>query len=241
MDQRERYTDDAETFRIAMQAWQTRMWTALPGVIKQYPAASGTGPMTADVQPTINGRVRTITGVFQSIQMPLCLDCPILWQGGGGMTLTFPIQAGNECLIVFSSRCIDAWWQQGFIPGQAGVPVTGKQAMDPPDLRMHNLSDGFILVGVRSLPESFTPDPANVSLQTDDGSFFWKMNPTTKAISATAPGGINFNGVTIDSSGNLTSPATITGTTDVVGGGKHLKSHIHSGVSTGSNDSGPPV
>jgi hypothetical protein len=236
MDQRERYMDDAEVFRIAMEAWQTRMWTALPGVIKQFPAASGTGHMIADVQPTINGRVRTKGGVFQSVQMPLLLDCPILWQGGGGMTLTFPIKAGDECLVVFSSRCIDSWWQQGFVPGAAGMPVNGKQPMDPPDL-----SDGFALVGVRSLPRSYLIDANQVSLQNDDGSFFWKMNPTTKAVSATASGGFNLNGVTIDSSGNLNSPATITATTDVVGGGKSLKSHIHSGVATGGEDTGPPV
>jgi Phage protein Gp138 N-terminal domain/GpV Apex motif len=241
MDQRERYLDEAEVVRLALSNWQTRLWTALPGVIKQFPSASGIGQMVADIQPTINGRVLTTTGVFQSIQMPVLLDCPILWQGGGGMTLTFPIQAGDECLVIFSSRCIDAWWQQGFIAGQAGVPVDGKQAMDPPDLRMHNLSDGFAIVGVRSLPTSYTPDSSNASLQSDDGLFFFKMNPTTKAASLTASGGITLNGVTIDSSGNLTSPATIKGKTDVTTDSISLNNHVHTGVSTGSSDTGPPT
>jgi hypothetical protein len=241
MDQRERYLDDAEVFRIAMESWQTRMWTALPAVIKQFPSASGLGPMIADVQPTVNGRVRTTAGIFQSIQMPILLDCPVVWQGGGGVTLTFPIKANDECLVVFSSRCIDAWWQQGFIAGQAGVPVSGKQPMDPPDLRMHNLSDGFVLVGVRSLPRSYSIDTANVSLQSDDGEAFYKLNPTTHAAIITAPGGINLNGVTIDSSGNINSPATITASTDVVGDGISLKTHVHSGVETGGSDTGPPT
>jgi hypothetical protein len=239
MDQRERYVDESETLRLAMESWQTRVWTALPGVIKQFPAASGIGSMIADIQPVINGRIRTLKGTFQSMQMPVLLDCPILWQGGGGMTLTFPIKAGDECLVIFSARCIDAWWQQGFVPGQAGIPVDGKQPMDPPDLRMHNLSDGFALIGVRSLPKNFTPDNANVSLQTDDGSFFWKLNPTTKAISATASGGINLNGVTIDSSGNVNSPATITASTNVIGNGTSLHTHVHTDPQGG--DTGPPV
>lgn len=241
MDQRERYLDEAEVFRIAMESWQTRIWTALPGVIKQFPSASGIGHMVADIQPVINGRVRDTQGNFLSIQMPVLLDCPILWQGGGGMTLTFPIKAGDECLVIFSSRCIDAWWQQGFIAGQAGSPVKGKQAMDPPDLRMHNLSDGFAIVGVRSLPKSYTPDSSNVSLQSDDGSFFFKMNPTSKALSATASGGMNLNGVTIDSSGNINCPATVTATTDVITNSISLKNHTHSGVQSGSSDTGPPV
>jgi hypothetical protein len=210
MDQRERYLDEAEVFRIAMEAWQTRIWTALPGVIKQFPAASGIGQMIADIQPTINGRVRTIEGTFQSIQMPVLLDCPILWQGGGGVTMTFPIKAGNECLVIFSSRCIDAWWQQGFIAGQAGVPVDGKQAMDPPDLRMHNLSDGFALVGVRSLPRSYTPDNANASLQSDNGNYYIKLNPTTGAVNVLA----SFLTVTSDAaiSGGLTVGGGASGT-----------------------------
>lgn len=249
MDQRERYLDDAEVFRIAMECWQTRIWTAMPGIIKQFPSASGIGSMVADVQPTINGRVRTTTGVFQSIQMPVLLDCPILWQGGGGVTLTFPIKAGDECLVIFSSRCIDAWWQQGFVSGQAGVPVDGQQAMDPPDLRMHNLSDGFAIVGVRSNPRAYTV-ASEARLTSDDGNTYVGLNPTAKTVEVIAPNGttvttasgeINLNGVTIDSSGNVNSPATITATTDVVGGGKSLKTHVHSGVSTGGNDTGPPV
>lgn len=246
MDQRERFQDDVETLRLAMESWQSKMWTALPGVIKQYPSASGIGHMLADIQPTINGRVRTLKGTFQSIQLPLLLDCPILWQGGGGMTMTFPIKAGDECLVIFSSRCIDAWWQQGFVAGQAGKPVDGKQAMDPPDLRMHNLSDGFAIVGVRSLPREYVPNSSNVSLQSDDGSFRFRLNPTTKVVEVVASGGvnvtatngINLNGVTIDSSGNLTSPANIKGADVLNTANTSLTNHVHP---NGSPDTGPPV
>lgn len=41
--------------------------------------------------------------------------------------------------------------------------------------------------------------------------------------------------------GNVQVDQTLTATTDVVGGGKSLKTHIHSGVTTGSGTSGPPV
>lgn len=58
----------------------------------------------------------------------------------------------------------------------------------------------------------------------------------------TAAHGINLNGVTIDSSGNLTSPATIKGMTDVItGANTSLNNHLTSGVSSGSSSSGPPV
>lgn len=41
--------------------------------------------------------------------------------------------------------------------------------------------------------------------------------------------------------GNITTGGTITATTDVVGGGKSLKTHIHSGVIPGVGNSGAPV
>lgn len=41
--------------------------------------------------------------------------------------------------------------------------------------------------------------------------------------------------------GDINCDQTVTATTDVVGGGKSLKSHTHSGVTTGTGDTGPPV
>lgn len=41
--------------------------------------------------------------------------------------------------------------------------------------------------------------------------------------------------------GNITASGTVTGTTDVVGGGKSLKTHVHSGVVAGAGTSGTPV
>lgn len=225
MDRRERYSNPSEIFRLAVQENQTLIWTALPGIIAKFPGSAG-GAMTVDVQPTINGLEIDTRGNKSWVQMPVLLDCPIAWQGGGGVTATFPIALGDECLVVFSSRCIDAWWKQGGIQNQA-------------ELRMHNLSDGFALVGLRSLPRSFTPDPANACLITDDGQTYFKLNPTSKQVAVQASGGINLNGVTIDSSGNINSPATITATTDVVGGGKHLKTHVHTDPQGGNT--GPPV
>jgi hypothetical protein len=210
MDRRERYANEEETLRIAMGALQSRLWTALPGIVQSYNPAK----MTVEVLPTINAKVRKVDGTFGSLQMPLLLDCPVLWQGGGGATYTFPIQKGDECLVVFASRCIDAWWSSG-------------AALDPPEVRMHNLSDGFAIVGVRSLPRAYTPPAGKAQLQSDDGSTFVQLDPAGKAVAITAPNGINLNGVTIDSSGNVNCPATVTATTDVIGGGKHLKTHTH--------------
>lgn len=220
MDRRERYASQEEVLRVAFHGMQSRLWVALPGIVDRFDAAK----MTVDVRPAVKGRQRSKLGEWSSLRMPQLLDCPVLWQGGGGVTLTFPIAPGDECLVVFSSRCIDSWWQKG------GV-------QDPAEPRMHNLSDGFALVGVRSRPHTFAASTTEAVLRSDDGSTFVRLNPTAQLVQITAPGGINLNGVTIDSSGNVHTPATVTADTDVVGGGKHLKTHTHN--ETGSVTLGP--
>lgn len=224
MDQRERSADQEEMIRLALKAMQSRIWTALPGIVEKFDADR----MTVDVQPTINGVARAQDGSTFDLQMPVIPDCPVMFQGGGGATFTFPIAAGDECLLIFASRCIDSWWGQGGVQGQD-------------ELRMHNLSDGFAIVGLRSLPRAISVDPNVVRLRNDDDSAYYEFNPTAKTMTMVAPGGITMNGVTIDSSGNVGSPATVTATTDVVGGGKHLKTHVHSGVTAGGANTGAPV
>lgn len=241
MDPRERVLDPEETLRMAFEGMLSRVWCAMPGVIQ---AVTNNGN-TVEVQPAINGRVRQLDGTFKSIQMPKLVDVPICWQGGGGATWTFPIALGDECLVVFASRCIDNFWKNGFVAPQGQVGADGKQVNtlnDPPEFRMLNLSDGFAIIGVRSKKRAFSSfDASTARLRTDDDSCYLEFDPTGKKLNGVFPGGITLNGVTIDSSGNVGSPAIITATTDVVGGGKHLKTHVHSGVTPGGSNTGQPV
>lgn len=205
---------------MVVEAQLARVWTALPGIVQSFDAIQ----RTVSVQPAINGLARQEDGTTAPLQMPVLLDCPVVFQGGGGVTATFPIAAGDECLVVFSARCIDAWFAQGGVQDQS-------------ELRMHNLSDGFALVGLRSLSREVAVDATHACLIADDGATFVKLSPTGKTVAITAPNGINLNGVTIDSSGNVNTSGTVTATTDVVGGGKSLKSHTHQvpGVQAGSS------
>lgn len=41
--------------------------------------------------------------------------------------------------------------------------------------------------------------------------------------------------------GNVQVDGTLTASTDVIGGGKHLKTHVHSGVTIGGGNTGAPV
>jgi hypothetical protein len=89
-----------------------------------------------------------------------------MFPGGGNFTLTFPLIANDEGLLVFSARCIDSWWQSGGIQTQA-------------ELRMHDLSDGFFIpTGGMSQPNI----PGNINatateLRTKDGNNFVHLEP----------------------------------------------------------------
>lgn len=242
MDRRERSGDPEETFRIAAEGQQAKVWTALPGIVASFDAAA----MTCTVQPSISGTRLKSDGSVADIKMPVLLDCPVCFPGGGGATLTFPIKPGDECLVVFSSRCIDAWWQLGGVQGQA-------------ELRMHDLSDGFVLPGVRSQPRRFNVSESAVQLRTDDGVAFVEIATATHKIKAKTSGNVEIEAANITIKGNIfldgpvtqqntaggSTTATMIGpivvTNDVTAGGKSLKTHVHSGVQTGPGNTGQPV
>lgn len=220
IDRRERQDDTVESQRAALDGRQAEMWTALPGIIESFDPAA----MTVAVQPAIAGRQTNEKGKAFSVTMPLLPDVPVVFPCGGGFTLTFPIKPGDECLVVFASRCIDAWWQNGGV----GEPI---------DPRMHDLSDGFALVGVRSQARKLSPavDTANAQLRADDGKTVVELTPDSRVM-VTGPAAIELKSETVIT---LTAPVIhVIGrmqiTEDAVADGISLKNHTHQGDSGGT-------
>jgi len=162
MDRRERTDDPVEAIRAALEGKQAEIWTALPGIVESFDPEA----MTVSVQPTVKGQVQDENGNTTSVNLPLLVDVPVIFLCGGGFILTYPIKEGDECLVIFASRCIDGWWQSGDV-GAA------------PDERMHDLSDGFAIVGPRSQARKLDPavDAEKVQLRTDDGEAHITMKP----------------------------------------------------------------
>lgn len=75
---------------------------------------------------------------YKAVNYPLLVDVPVFINSGGTGYLTFPIQPGDTCLVLFNDRDIDNWF------------ATGNTA-EPNTQRTHDLSDGLALVGFRSL------------------------------------------------------------------------------------------
>ncbi len=171
MNRNERIDDPQASLRAAFSDLRAQAWTALPGIIESYDPAA----QTVEIQAGLKVPVRADDGSVTTVELPQLVDCPVQFPSGGNSTLTFPVARGDECLVVFASRCIDAWWQSGGVQELA-------------DTRMHSLSDGFALLGFRSQPRVL----ANVSttsaqLRSDDGATYVDLNPTAGTLKLVAP------------------------------------------------------
>jgi hypothetical protein len=126
---------------------------SLPGVITRWDPST----QLADVQPQISDRVENDDGSITDVQLPVIPNCPVQFPGAGGMRLTFPVAVGDTCLIVFADRAVDTWQAQG-----------GQQA--PIDMRRHNLTDAFVLLGYHPNNKAWTGVDAGAITLGKDGS-----------------------------------------------------------------------
>jgi hypothetical protein len=107
----------------------TSLHCALPGMVVSFDAES----QTAVIQPAVKHRPvssRPTEGSGE-ISLPLLRDVPVF------MPVSFEVNPGDACLVIFADCDIDAWFETG----EAEVPASN---------RMHSLSDGFAFVGFRT-------------------------------------------------------------------------------------------
>lgn len=134
---------------------------ALPGTVQSFDPAA----QTVSVLPAL--RRRDASGVL--LPAPLLRDVPVFYPGTRQAGMTWPVSAGDECLVIFSDACMDGWFDTA-------------QATLPPSPRKHDLSDAFALVGFRSRPNALPAVP-------EEPAFFGRAVPEVDA--AFIPGSVN--------------------------------------------------
>jgi len=155
----ERLRSENEVFRKMMDALSSRIRVASPGIIQSFNA----NKQTVEVRIAIQEKI-TINGEVSDITIPKLVDVPIFMPRAGGFALTLPVQAGDECLVIFSDCCYDAWYQSGDIQKQI-------------DHRRHDLSDGFALLGIWSQPHVISDyDTSSAFLRNEAGSVKVKVS-----------------------------------------------------------------
>jgi hypothetical protein len=236
MDRRARIDNDLVKLQAMQDSLQARIFTALPGIYQK----AGKGNQTASVKTAIKGKVANGKGGWDDKEMPLLINLPILWPGGSGFQLTFPLSEGDEGLIIFAQRCIDSWWQSGGVQPQA-------------EIRMHDIADGFFFPSMLSQAKapSTAASTSTVQLRSADGATYVEV-ASGNIVNVHASAGCNITGP-VSITGNLTLGGTISaigggaiagnlqmaGT--VQGGTVTLNTHIHAGVTTGGGVTAGPT
>lgn len=231
---------------------------AVPGIVQSFDATKQTVTVIVAVQEMIN--VITADGqggaapVPTPTQINVLSDVPVCMPRGGGFEVTLPVAVGDECLVVFTDMCHSSWWANGATPASSEAPGGGAQS--PEVSRRHDLSDGIAILGPwsqkRKLANYSTTalqirsDDGNTLIEIADGQIDMTPDGGTTEITLT-PGAakIQAAAITLDGdvtvTGELVVDDTIVGHDDAVISGIAYVAHEHSGVTTGSGTSGPPV
>jgi hypothetical protein len=217
MRREERLDDQELGLREALETQQAKMWTALPALVVDVDLDA----QTLSAQPAIQAVVRDKDNNTSNITLPILINVPIIFPRGGGFALTLPVQADDEVLIVFSSRCIDSWWQSG------GVGVQVEQ-------RLHDLSDGFAILAPTSQPKKLTGVSSDsVQIRNESGDSFIEIDSTGK-IRLISTSSVEINSPEI----LLQGPTSVTGGLKI--DGIIFANHVHGGIVPGSGFTLPP-
>ncbi|WP_400258171.1 Gp138 family membrane-puncturing spike protein [Serratia nevei] len=166
--------DKQQADQALIDAINAGMRVSIPGIIQSFDADT----VTCVVLPAVKGYEPESAGGGNSASLPLLVDVPVMFPRGGGVTLTFPIKSGDECLLVFADRSIDFWWQSG------GVQESAAE-------RMHHLSDALAIVGPQSQAQKISGISTSAAqFRSDDGSTYLEIDPVTKKMKIVAPGGL---------------------------------------------------
>ncbi|WP_336981886.1 MULTISPECIES: Gp138 family membrane-puncturing spike protein [unclassified Cedecea] len=215
----------AEALATNNAALSNTLRVALPGIIQSFDPQT----VTCAVAPAIRGAQFARDGTVSQVNYPLLVDVPVVFPHGGGCSLTFPLKAGDECLVIFADRAIDFWWQSGGI-------------QEPVDARQHSLSDAFVLPGPQSQAKKISGiSTSAVQLRSEDGKAFVELDPSSHSITLATPGKLTATAASIDLTGEVNIKGNVTVSGDVTASGISLTNHRHGGVQSGGANTGGPV
>lgn len=157
--------------------------------------------------------ISIVTTTNQRVEKAQIASVPVLQLGGGGFVLSFPLNAGDLGWIKANDRDISLFLQS-------------KSSAPPNTQRKHSFEDALFIPDTMLRQVTIDPeDEEAVTLQSLDGSI--KIALHSDSISIKSPM------INMDSTLNVSG--------DVIASGISLVHHVHSGVQSGSNNSGEPV
>jgi hypothetical protein len=153
--------------RSSPEQWDRALWqfacelrVAMPAVVT---TVNDNG--TVNVQLAVLENL-LINSTSTPVAIPELQDVRVLMMRAGGVSLTLPIQVGDECLVVFLDLCSDSWEQSG---GTENVQM-GR--------RRHDLSDAVAIFGIWNQTRNLTNySSSSAQLRSDDGNTYLEVMP----------------------------------------------------------------
>ena len=156
---------------------------ALPGRVESYDANT----KLANIQPLLLQRLTAEDGSVTTERLPVINSVPVVFpRGGGGFFIEFPLQAGDNVLLVFCERSLDLWKTKG---GE----------VDPIDSRFHTYQGAVCYPGLYDQTAPATNAPSGqLAIGKIGGTFQPAARKSDKV------GGGTITGVTAPTGGAVT-------------------------------------
>lgn len=100
----------------------------IPCIVQSYDPKKG----TVECQPAVREKIINQNEENEYRNLPLLLNVPVVFPSNSEYAVTFPLEKGDECLVLFSDLSIDNFWQKGNV-------------QNPIEDRRHDLSDGIAI------------------------------------------------------------------------------------------------
>lgn len=235
----------------------------LQGVDDMLPAKVISYDRTKNIA-TIQPMIMMLTTEGNTISRAQVEGVPVFQLGAGGAMLNFNLNPGDLGWLKASDRDISLF-KQSFT--ESGINTLRKHSFEDAIFLPHVMNgytieseDGANAVlstidgsqRVAIWPNKIKVTGTNVDVvATTEASItaptvtitastsITLASPLTTITGELAAGGTG--GADANFTGNINTTKTVTGTTEVIGGGKHLSTHVHSGVQPGGGNTGAPV
>lgn len=129
---------------------------------------------TADILPAIKRWAQTEkadTVVFKAESQPVLTGVPVSFPSGGGWTMTFPVSAGDECILLAVQRDSSNWRTSG-----------GEVEAESPR-RSHSFKDAIAIVGINSEATALSSfNSSEPELRNESGSVKFTLGETGASI-----------------------------------------------------------
>lgn len=120
----------AEVIQAALEGLKGQIHVAMPASVVSYDEAK----QKANVQPQVKKLTIDQDGNEELLSLPELRSVPVVFPRGGGFFMSFPLQAGDQVLLVVCDRELNVWKDTG---GDA----------TPQDPRMHYIADVVAIPG----------------------------------------------------------------------------------------------